>query len=188
MRKLHVVILLCLVSVITVAQPGAGKVLLGGDFQFSTGFNGGDYPVFSIRPSAAYFTGERNALGLSVGFSRSYGSTFLGETFKLNAWSLSVFDRKYFQIGGEEKVFFFLNSRFDYTIVSSPDDNIATGGDGYTIGISPGLSYFPTPSVGIDLSVPGLSYSNSNQYLVFDTRLSNVSLGVSILLNRKRKD
>lgn len=188
MRKFHLVILLEMISASAIAQPGAGKVLLGGDFQFLTGFKGGDYPVFSIRPSAAYFTGERNALGLSVGFSRNYGSTFLGESFKLNAWSFSVFDRKYFQIGTEEKVFFFLNSRFDYTTVSSPDDNVATGGDIYTIAVSPGLSYFPTPSVGIDLSVPGLSYSNANEYLVFDTRLSNVSVGISILLNRKKKD
>jgi hypothetical protein len=187
MRKLHFIILFSLISCVALAQPGAGKVLLGGDFQFLTGFNGGPYPVFSIRPSAAYFTGERNALGLSVGFSRSYGSTFLGETFKLNAWSFSVFDRKYFQIGSEEKVFLFLNSRFDYTTTSSPDFS-SIGGDDFTVAVSPGLSYFPTKSVGIDLSVPGLSYSNSNEYLVFDTRLSNVSVGVSILLNRKKKN
>lgn len=174
----------------TYAQPEAGKMLVSGDFQFITGFKGGNYPIFTVRPSVGYFTGNLNALGLSVGFNRNYGYTFLGETFKVNQWSFSVFDRKYFRMGDEGKVFFFLNSRFDYIATSSTPNNspINYGDNNYNIAISPGLSYFPTKAVGIDLSVPGLSYSNYNEYLTFDTRLSNISLGISILLKGKKKD
>ena len=162
-------------------------MLLGGNFQFITGFSGGNYPLFTIKPSVAYFTGNRNAIGLSVGYNRSYTPLFVGGALKLNEWSFSVFDRKYFSIGNEEKLYFFLNSSFDYVTISRPDNNTVMD-NLYNIAVSPGISYFPTRSVGIDLSVPGLSYSNTNEYLIFDAGLSNVRVGISILLNRKKKD
>jgi hypothetical protein len=143
--KTLIIIVLMILSNLVLAQPESGKVLLSGSLQLTKSGSGKGSTTYTINPSIGFFTGDRNALGISAGFGRAYNyDPFNGGIVEINDFSIGAFNKKYFEVGGEEKFFFFLNSYFQYTKTKSPN----TSNSFSMLGVSPGFSFFPASNVG----------------------------------------
>jgi hypothetical protein len=146
--------------------------------------------TFKVNPFVGYFLRDNVAVGLRMGYSRTYldlGSidVNLGDdlSFKLrdnkylaHQLSASGFLRTYMAIGGSKVFGFFNDVRLTYSYqqakFSQPDDNdadIPRGTyqvkHGFQLGAAPGLTAFVTnyASVEVSVDVVGLNYSWTRQ-------------------------
>jgi len=169
------------------SQTEKGKMLLGGQFNFSgsnrnTG-NGtykshGEGYGFTLAPNYGYFISDNFEIGAKLSISAGNNwSDSNDDIYKHHAEShstgfgIGAFSRRYFTIS--EKFRFYLNGDLSYassTYKNSNSDN-SSNSDGsqdqtsLKISVAPGLVYFVTPKLGFEAQFGSLGYSvNSNDF------------------------
>jgi opacity protein-like surface antigen len=185
MKKLLTIAMLCASALAANAQTEKGKFILGGTIGYSsrksedqTGNN--KVTNLDLLPSAGYFVSENLALGLGIGYSRNVNeidykaepAVHLAYYIRKDIsdyFTISPFIRHYINISEKFKFFsqFSVPMKWGNTKVevsgggSNPAADLANKKSKTTsigVGIEPGLVYFPSKKIGIQLSVAGLSY------------------------------
>ncbi|GGK73894.1 hypothetical protein GCM10011405_22430 [Rufibacter glacialis] len=162
-----------------------------------------------VSPKIAFFTSPNLALGISAGYNRNvykaatrvYSST---EDFEIvdykginNQYSVGPFVRLYKPVANKFAFFGQGSTLYEYSKskndLALSEPTIHKGG---RIDIAPGLVFFPSNIIGIELTMGSFGYStlksgnensgnyqkNSNFYSGFN--LSNSTLGISFYLGR----
>lgn len=185
MKKLFLSIAVLAAGTASYAQIGQGSILLGGSLAFSsTGEQtnktvaGGvttetKTPGFSnwnFSPRVGYFLSDNLAVGLDLGLGQSHVKTVTNGTAeeKVSSFNLDLglFARYYMNIS--DNFYFFGQARVGYrsssyqdrmpdpananTLIDGPEVTSNTFG----IGITPGLTYFPSPKWGVDFTLGGI--------------------------------
>ncbi|MBC7922725.1 MAG: outer membrane beta-barrel protein [Ferruginibacter sp.] len=172
------------------AQTGKGKVLLGGSLGITSSAerdklaNGQTLKQngrgFSVNPGIGFFVADGWALGIDLGYESFFSeSTALGSSASTieqtnRVFSVSPFARYYRMLG--DRISFFgqatvgsLSSGTNETTPATSTQGGKTIFTGYQVGlgITPGVTYFISPKVGIEASLGLLSYF----YDRFETKL-----------------
>ncbi|QNK61804.1 PorT family protein [Pedobacter sp. PAMC26386] len=177
MKKLLTLAMLCASAIAVNAQTEKGKVILGGTIGYSESKNenllyNSTQTNLDLLPTAGYFVRDNLALGLGAGYSRysleqkSAESDFYNVKTTTDYFMVSPFVRHYVNISEKFKFFSQLSVPMKWgnsKVVPKEgvaDDTNTFKSKNTSIGVSiePGLAYFPTKKIGIQLSVNGLSY------------------------------
>lgn len=189
MKKLVTLAMLSAFALAANAQTEKGKIILGGSIGYSSSkYNSnnidGKQTSFDLVPSVGYFVKDNLALGLGIGYSEvtftsnDRSEFLLYQKNKTDYFIVSPFIRHYVNISDQFKFFGQLSvpmqwgnekndvSNGNPTANYTPNSGYKTSSVG--VSISPGMAYFPTKRIGIQLSVDGLSYfrnksENKNQ-------------------------
>ena len=160
------------------AQIEKGKIQASGNFSITNIDNGNsEITIFNLTPQAGLFLNDHMSLGLVLGYQSSGNSTAKQKTF-----NYGLFSRFFKPIA--DKFYFFAQPQI---IFGSGETGSGEDISSFNIGIRPGLSYFPSNRISMDLSVQGLAFDqyesgNIEQSTTsFSFSPSNVSLGVSFL-------
>ncbi|NQD70092.1 porin family protein [Sphingobacterium shayense] len=163
------------------AQTEQGKFIVGGQVGFhsekvedSEAKNTG----FSINPTVGYFVSDNWAVGTAIGYNWSEqksGST-VDIVTKNNAFNLAPFVRNYI---GEGSFKFFsqlsVPMQWGETEYKDGTDDYTNKFASYGVELAPGVAFFPTPKVGVELKVRGLYY---NHYDGKDSQPNSNSFGL----------
>lgn len=202
------------------AQIGQGSLMLGGGLGFN--MNGESttkttdpsapdvttpsYSNWNFTPRVGYFLTDNMALGLDLGLGQTYrGTTTSGsetENYSSFDFSVGVFGRYYanlsdnFYFYGQANVGFFSNSwteRDPGATAGSFQDGDKYSQTGLNIGVSPGLTFFPSPKWGVDFALQGIlgfnSYTNKVEtpavggVAVSDTETTGSNFNIGFGLN-----
>lgn len=153
-------------AVSTQAQTEKGKILLGGNVGFSSskvdGVNKSDIG-FSVIPSAGYFVSDNIAIGTGVGYT--YDKMVSKKTLN-QAFEVAPFGRYYVGLSDQFKFFGQLSvpMSFGNNKVVDADGKVGSKVASTTdigVTVAPGFAFFPTKKIGIEFSVNGLGYNNS---------------------------
>lgn len=172
-----------------------GKTVIGGGLSFQLenhAFTGADNlssKGFSIQPTIGWFLSDRFALGIGVGYTHSTVShgidAWTGDEirYKNNTVSFHPYGRYFF--GNNESALRFHLTGSLYAGFGHSDSGHsmapAWNSSVYGIQLSPGIVYFPTDKIGLELGVGGLSYyHNRSQYEGSDDVRSSNSFGFNI--------
>lgn len=165
------------------AQIGQGSLMLGGELKFDmtgekttkiTDPSAGDvktpgYTNWNFNPKVGYFFTDNIVVGVDLNFGQTHRGTATSgtetETYSSFDMGLGLFGRYYMNIS--DNFYFYGQANVMYTSSSWTERDPGTtagsfqDGDKYTssglgIGISPGLTFFPSPKWGIDLGLRGL--------------------------------
>lgn len=185
-KRLITLALLLVAGVCTVnAQIQRGNVLMGADLaNFKFGLNSGSQTNISLTPKAAWFIKDNLALGAYVNFSlttqkdaptyTAYGVGPLARLYinKVNNTNITVIKHTLFFLEGN---------------VGIEGTNTSKGGgstNGLGLGIGPGISYFITPSIGLEglLKYNGVVGFGSNP----TSSVLNLNVGFMIYLSGSR--
>lgn len=179
MRKLLTLAMLSAFALAANAQTEKGKTIVGGTIGYSNDKNNNDHvdskqTTFTLLPSIGYFIKDNLALGLGIGYSSVTANTSEKSEFLMNQknktdnFIVSPFIRHYVNISDQFKFFSQLSVPMRWGNVKTevgsgnPAVNYVPGSSYKTssigVSIAPGLAYFPTRRIGIQLSVDGLSY------------------------------
>ena len=179
MRKILTLAMLSAFALAANAQTEKGKIIVGGSIGYSNNKNNRDtfdskQTGFTLLPSAGYFIEDNLALGLGIGYSgvtvtsNDKSKFLLRQKNKTDYFMVSPFIRHYVNISDQFKFFSQLSVPMQWgnvkNEVSSGNPTVSyVPGSSYkttSIGVSiaPGLAYFPTKRIGIQLSVDGLAY------------------------------
>ncbi|WP_432708077.1 outer membrane beta-barrel protein [Pedobacter sp.] len=150
----------------TQAQTEKGNVLLGGNVGFKTwkATDAAKHDVnFTIAPKAGYFVGDNVAIGADLGYKsdKSVSLNYLDQSIEV-----SPFGRYYVGLNDRFKFFGQLAVPMAFGKEKFVDDNGKTGHKlgTYTdinVNLAPGLAYYPSKKIGIELSVDGIGYNHS---------------------------
>ena len=183
-----------MLSVHAQAQTSKGKILLGGSFGISSSANR-EEPVsrqtlkqngrsFSVNPGIGFFVADGWALGIDLGYQSSFSESTVGSSITTTrqtnrVFFVSPFARYYRTLG--ERISFF--GEVSVGSLSSGTTRVtpATPTQGSTtfkryqigLGITPGVTYFISPKVGIEASLGLLSY----YYNQLETELEKQAFG-----------
>ncbi|MGB0165628.1 MAG: outer membrane beta-barrel protein [Luteibaculum sp.] len=178
MKKLIILLAAGLISASLFAQPEKGRVLIGGNFGFSVESGESlftpsagttdtiDNPTqtnFETNILGGYFVTNRIApvlnimIGTSVVNDESNDIKTTGRTF-----GLGIGARYYQPVAGT--LFFTGSLGFGFSKTTQESKTGSTTTEGPTtnttgINVSPGLSFFPSPSVAFELSIGNLGYT-----------------------------
>ncbi|MEJ8757279.1 outer membrane beta-barrel protein [Pontibacter sp. H259] len=212
MKKLLAIAIFSIVSTSAFAQTSQGSIAISGAFGISktTQDNAAEINQFTVNiaPSVGYFVRDGLEVGAAVGFSHTaadqltYDSSGFG-TFKTttNTFSFVPYITKYFLLS--EKVAF---TGHAFAGISAGTGKISFDSDfspnadlklsGVQIGVSPGLSFFPTEKIGISARFGSLGYtefsmkpeggtdSSKSSTFGLDLNASTLALGFSYYINR----
>ncbi|MBB6500023.1 outer membrane beta-barrel protein [Pedobacter cryoconitis] len=179
MKKILTMAALCVVALAAHAQTEKGKTIVGGTIGYSnTKFDYSDHidetTKLTLLPSIGYFVKNNLALGLGIGYSNSRGNNSSNLSGNMSArqnadnFQISPYARYYVNISEKFKFFSQLsipvewgNSKiiYDNDLIGSPAipmSKVNTSSIG--VQVEPGLAYFPTKRIGIQLSIDGLAY------------------------------
>jgi len=179
MKKLLFLSAVCVLGLTANAQTEKGNVLLGGSVFYTRLSNDAavsKITAIQIMPSAGYFVKDNFALGLGLGYWHAkydYGQgsqVAIDNGIKDREFSIRPFARYYKSVNNQFKFFGNLSVPiyFGENTRGSSDTRIAEQTiktNGFGIEFSPGFAFFPTPKIGIEFSIPGISYTNSNYKL-----------------------
>ncbi len=150
----------------TQAQTEKGNILLGGNVGFNSskidGANKSDVN-FSIMPTIGYFVSDNIALGTGVGYS--YDKKVSNKNLN-QAFEVSPFGRYYVGLSDQFKFFGQLSVPMAFGNNKLVNDQGEVADDQYQsttnigINLAPGLAFYPTKKIGIELSVNGLGYDH----------------------------
>lgn len=164
-----------------------------------------NYKEFQLIPDFGYFITNNFAIGLNFNFGTnnqkqkysSYSTYFITQETKSTTYGGGGFARYYCKIA--DKFFFILNGGITYT--SQPEKlTYSTTDPSYVfssnnpanqeiqnhntdITIAPGLTYFMTPKLGIQVDFGNLYYTNStskNTTIKRDNHNNNQSTGINL--------
>jgi hypothetical protein len=170
----------------TQAQTEKGNVMLGGNVGFNTSKAEGAAKSdvnFSIVPTVGYFVSDNIAIGTGVGYTydKSVSNNNLNQAFEV-----SPFGRYYVGLSDQFKFFgqlavpmAFGNNKLVSDEGDVADDKYASTTN-IGVNLAPGLAFYPTKKIGIELSVNGLGY---NHYEVKDELTGNKAKGNSFGFN-----
>lgn len=173
------------------AQITKGDIQLGGSVAFfNTEFPDFDRANLSLRPSAGIFVSDLTSVGIKLQYS-------ISESNGLNSYSFDFGLNSRFHKMVSENLYLFVEP--SVSIGRSSDENI-TGSDtktnNFAIQVAPGMSYFISPKIALEMSLGSLFYTTSkrdqpsgeittNNYGL-SLNLSTVSLGFSYFIKNKR--
>lgn len=189
------------------AQTDQGNIMVGGLINFSsqsgeTTVDGTstDNPTttnFGINPLGGYFVTDNLAVGVDIGFmSESTNDNGDPETItRSNMIQGGVFGRYYLRPADMVGIYGQLGVGFGSGSSETEVDGTTTDGPDRTLiaaGISPGITIFPSESVGIDFRVGNIGYNsltekqeqggveteNTTNTLEFNVDLTTVGVGV----------
>jgi hypothetical protein len=152
----------------TQAQTEKGKIMVGGNLEFNSITSDADgakaNTSFAVVPSAGYFVSDNFAIGTGVGYEYSK----VIDNAEKQAFVVSPFGRYYANLSESFKFFGQLAVPLKFGTTKDVDASGDVGekiGNSTSIGValSPGFAFFPTPKVGIELSLNGLAYENFRQ-------------------------
>lgn len=186
MKKNLLIVLLLVVGSQTFGQIQNGKILLTGKLRYSK--TGDLDAAYEVSAAGGYFLGQKSALGITAGIGKASFSALDQILFGYSDYkSIGIFSRHYVALGDEEKFYFFIQPAFTFTRISGEDFD---GNDAQTdlkvVSVSPGFSYYPVPSIGIEFSLTGLAYqlaeSGGEDTVSVDFNPLNPSIGITFLL------
>ena len=172
-----------LMSTLTFAQIQKGAVQLGGSItynEFENRFQ--ESKLFQVLPQAGLFVSDNTSIGLSLGYSYQETPVNFGQS-EVRQFLLGMYSR--FHKTVSDKFYMFLQPAFTFGFNRFD----GTHRDNFTINVAPGLMYFVSEKIALEMNVGELFYTNTNISgglksdnfgLSFD--LSRISLGASIYL------
>lgn len=136
-----------------------GTIILGGNVSYDY-LNvvdvDGNQQSYSILPNIGYFVNDNFALGLGFGYRGVSETNTMDIKTTTGEFVVSPYARYY---KGEGPVKFFGQVSVPMGWGSEKYDGDKTGTtERYGAAVSPGIAYFPTNKIGIELSVRGLYY------------------------------
>ncbi|MCE7993378.1 MAG: porin family protein [Roseivirga sp.] len=191
MRKSILLSVMLLVCTFAFAQTQKGQVQLGGVFNFSKQeISQNENNNFNFIPQAGYFVSDLTSLGVLLNISNN---NFKSPTADLdrNLFEFGVFAR--FHKSVADKLYMYIQPSLSFG--SGENDNIVGGPSDLSttaIRVSPGLLYFATPKIALEMRVGSVFYeqvkettggnevSIDNYGLTFN--LANVNFGASFFL------
>ena len=151
---------------------------------------------FDIMPAIGWFIADKTELGTGIGFRwyKDYQSfdSLLERHADGRSINFTVYGRRYFVLN--EKAALFLSGSINFSrgisysdiIYFSPLSDNSTNYKtfGYTVGIAPGLSFFPVKKLQLITSFGNLSYSRNNMHSKTDNTDSiSRTYGLNVSLN-----
>ena len=140
-----------------------GNVILGGNASYNyekVVDVDGNAQSYAILPHIGYFVQDNFAVGLGVGYAGSAEKSPVDVKTTLGEFAVSPYARLY---KGDGNVKFFGQLSVPMAWGTSKIDGNKTGTtERYGAAISPGIAYFPTDRLGIELSVRGLYYEHAS--------------------------
>lgn len=146
------------------AQTEKGQFLLGGQVSYEgTSLKDGDDKTnsLSIAPSVGYFVADNIAVGTAIGYgwSEDKGANDLKTT--QSVFQLAPFGRMYTNNHSPVKFFGQLSVPMAWGSVENNDEKEASVAS-YGVELAPGIAYFPTSNIGLELRVRGLYFNNAS--------------------------
>jgi hypothetical protein len=180
------------------AQIPKGSVLLGGSLNYTRNHSQyqstqssrstSTYQGVGLAPIAGYFIADNLVVGTSL--SGSIGRSVQNDKLsnKSSAWGAGPFARYYKFVG--EKFAFFGQAGFNF-YKSTYKSRDAAGElkpnqtlEQFNIAVQPGISYFPIPRLGFQLTMGSLGYyKTDNKYQVSQPENLNGQIGKSFIAN-----
>lgn len=147
------------------AQTEQGKIMVGGQIGFETSkVKDTDHKdnSFSINPTVGYFISDNLAIGTGIGYNWSKSEGDKNNSIKFDAFQVSPFVRKY-SANGPVRFFAQLSVPMAWGTQTVETSSIEKKNkfENYGVELAPGLAYFPTSKIGIELKVRGLYYNYS---------------------------
>lgn len=185
MKKPILLLALMLTSTLAFGQMQKGDIQLSGNLNISKVKNtGNESNFFRVAPQASLFLSETTSLGVSLGYSSQKTGIGLNEQ-KTDLFTYGVFARFYKSMG--DKFYFFLQP----AITLGSGDINGTDLTNFSVNVTPGLAYFVSEKIALELNLGGLFYTSQdiNQNINtenygFNFNLSSLTLGASILLRK----
>lgn len=165
MKKLFFTLIagLGLVTVSNAQTTDKGTFMLGGNvsYQYSK-VDGvkGEKQGYAILPQAGYFIQDNFALGLGLGYAGSTDKNDAGSKIVSGEFSVAPFARLY-KGDGALKFFGQLSVPMGWGTNKVGGSKTGTT-ERYGVAVSPGIAYFPTSKIGIELAVRGLYYEHNS--------------------------
>lgn len=182
MKKL--LLTLTAISAITFAanaQTEKGKIVLGGQVGFAgTSIKDTDVKTtgFNIIPQVGYFVADNIAIGTGVGYSWNKQETDKDNDATNAAFVVSPYGRMYSKNDGPVKFFGQVSVPMSWGTNKVNGDKVGTTAN-YGVELAPGIAYFPTSNIGIELKVRGLYYNNGTaKNEITDNKVTTNSYGL----------
>jgi hypothetical protein len=167
------------------SQTESGNKLLGGKFGLSGGSDNEDAKssVFSFAPEFAYFTNDDFALGVNInlGSNNLKNPSYNNQKIVLELGT-GVFARYYIKITDNFKIYFNGGIGYlykSYKMTNTQNSNTNT----ISLTISPGITYFVTPNVGLTTTFGRIYYSYSDYLKTNSYGIELNSSALSVGLN-----
>lgn len=150
------------------AQTEKGKIMVGGQVGFETSKvkdTDDKNNSFSINPTVGYFVSDNWAVGTGIGYNWSKNESDKENSVKVDAFQVAPFVRKY-SANGPLRFFAQLSVPMSWGKNTVEEANVESESkfENYGVELAPGLAYFPTNKIGIELKVRGLYYNyNKNK-------------------------
>ncbi|MDM1293138.1 porin family protein [Sphingobacterium sp. N143] len=166
------------------AQTEKGKIMVGGQIGFETSkVKDTDIKAnsFSINPTVGYFVSDNWAVGTGIGYNWNKTESDKDNSIKVDAFQVSPFVRKY-TANGPVRFFAQLSVPMAWGTETSTTNNVEAKEkfERYGVELAPGLAYFPTSKIGIELKVRGLYY-NYNKNKTADVSTNTFGLDANSL-------
>jgi len=176
MKKLLLLAVVTVMGLTASAQTEKGSFVLGG----SIGYYKDKYTPdnnklssFNIAPSAGYFVADNIAVGLGLGYwqakydqnAGTINGGALRATMKEELFSIRPFVRYYKSVSDQFKFFGNLQVPLSFGNIKSSANYPGTNTrktNAVGASFSPGFAYFPTPKLGIEFSVEGITYNDTS--------------------------
>lgn len=187
MKKTTLLFSMMLMSTLAFGQIQKGDIQLGGGLNYSKlESNGFEATNFRLTPNAALFLSDKTSLGLTIGYQdQSNGST------ESNQFLYGVYAR--FHKNVSDKFYLFLQP--DITLGTgtgtAPITNQEVDVNSFNFNLAPGIMYFLSEKVALEMSMGGIFYRNTETEGVNEVdqyglnfNLSSLTLGASIYLRK----
>lgn len=171
-------------STLAFGQIQKGDIRIGGNLSISKSDNAGfDVNRFSFIPQASLFLSENTSLGLTLGYTSLTTGSGVNEQ-KSDQFSYGVFARFYKSMG--EKFYLFLQPG----ITLANGDVNGTDLSSFSFNLTPGLAYFVSEKIALEMNAGGLFYTSqdvggvdSDNYGL-NINLTQFTVGASIFLRK----
>ncbi len=181
MKKLILFVALLLGVNALNAQINKGNVMLGGDLaNLNVSFD--NQTTFNLTPKAAWFIDDGVALGSYMHFGVTHINGESGSNYSYGIGPLARYFFSIDQLPALKKTKFFVEANAGFEGVHSSVNSSNTNGMGF--GFGPGVSYFITPSVGVEalLKYDGILGFGSTTY----TNGLSFGIGLQVYLPCKK--
>ena len=202
---------------VTMAQTQAGNIFMNAslgwnnDESTSNGTNSAGVVTsnsqksssFNIQPMVGIFVTDNLALGLFASYEQArtesiYPDVSNNSSNKMNAYTVGPFVRKFFPLNEKFAIYGQGNLGYSHSFTRFEPEIVGTvfstnsKYNSFSAALKPGIVFFATSKIGVDLSVQGLQYSigkekNSSRSISnfnADFYFPNLNIGVNIYLNR----
>lgn len=167
MKKLFLFFVFAILALTGKAQTSAGTVVVGGGFDFVSdspeNSNNQKTSSFSFQPSVGYFVADHFVVGLDFAIITSKTSAGGTTTDKTSTFAIGPYARYYKFLTDNEKVAFFGQADFAFAFgKDTPYVGSSTKSSAFSVGISPGFSYFFSKHWSGEIGFTGLRLTTSD--------------------------